>query len=131
MITGQERVNEADRALLDLICPRNAEAGEDEKEEGDVPDDDDKQGSDQVQFLAALLQYLYSGKCNSNTKFGRAVKSFIERAHALGICPAWNSASASSTHKPPYPVQSLLGPVAKELATEFKRHWIAGTNLLS
>ncbi|KAF9565978.1 hypothetical protein EC968_003977 [Mortierella alpina] len=131
-VVSQDTVSDSDRVLLDLICPRHADAGEgDKKECGETDDDDDKKGSDQVEFLLVLLQYLYSGKCSSTTEFGRAVKSFIERAHALGICPAWNSASAASTHKPPYSARTLLQPVAKELSREFKRHWVAGTDLLA
>ncbi|KAG9326309.1 hypothetical protein KVV02_004046 [Mortierella alpina] len=130
-VTGQDGVSEADRALLDFICPRHAEAGEEGPEGCAGADDDDNQALDQVEFLRVLLQHLYSGKCNCSTKFGRAVKSFIERAHALGICPAWNSASASSTHNLSYPAGPLLKPIAKELAREYKRHWIAGTDLLS
>lgn len=130
-VLRQDTVSDSDRALLDLICPRHAETRENDKEDCDETDDDDKKGSDHVEFLSVLLQYLYSGKCSSTTKFGRAVKSFIERAHALGICPTWNGASASSTHKPPYPARPLPQPVAKELSREFKRHWLAGTDLLA
>ncbi|KAK3822858.1 MAG: hypothetical protein J3Q66DRAFT_437301 [Benniella sp.] len=121
-------INESDRALLDLVCPRisvkKTEGGDTpENNEDDITLQPPKDG--QTGFLYTLLIYLYSGTCNFGSWSGGQVVRFINRAHEFGLCPAVNS-----RHRPaqmPYPGSSFLAPVATEIGREYHRHFINGT----
>jgi len=103
-------INESDRALLDLICPRISVK---KTEGGDTPENNDddlmlqapKDG--QTGFLNSLLIYLYSGTCGFGSGSGDLVR-FINRAHEFGLCAAVNSRNVPAPM--PYPGSSFLGP---------------------
>ncbi|KAF9562940.1 hypothetical protein EC968_005044, partial [Mortierella alpina] len=133
-ITAQKTVSEADRLLLDYICPRdgnlNGSDDGDDKEDDEADEESGKKG-EQIRFLKALLHHLYSGKAPSSaTKFGHAVNEFIRRTKELGLYKDLNVTSHDTGQESRYAADHLLDSVASELGREFTQHWVAGSRLL-
>ncbi|KAG0222810.1 hypothetical protein BGX31_008846, partial [Mortierella sp. GBA43] len=138
----QEEIQESDREILDLLCPRivsadldvaednevDDEDGEVDGEDGEVDEDLTKEdSSDQAQFIRSVLQYLWS----RNRPVGKLkdhVTRFICRLQELGLLEMRSTALVNVPTK--YPGSYLLKSTCSQLCAEFKRLYKHGSKEL-
>jgi len=131
-----------DKTILSYLCPNvsskvekasvkdSHEEGEDEDEEKEDQeqeigfDDPPKKESEDLQFYATLLQYLYSQKDISKGLSGQRVQKFVHRAINLGLLPVRNRGNILDP--PKYAPSILLRSVAHQLNREIKRMYRKG-----
>ncbi|KAF9344786.1 hypothetical protein BGX34_005327 [Mortierella sp. NVP85] len=128
-------VDDTDRKLLDLICPRITAKGLvkneslEEAEEEPIPQDDENITKDkQASFLSTLLQSIYTKDLPSPHKgMGNHVRDFIKKAK--DFLPAMHGAH-EIVIKPPYPASTILRSTATQLSVELKNHFRKGSKEL-
>ncbi|KAF9920167.1 hypothetical protein FBU30_010048, partial [Linnemannia zychae] len=122
---------EADRDLLDLVCPRitgkdKEDAGvEREQEERRNKDDPDSKEDDQQYFLRALAQYLYSSNpVRVKTKAAQRTVAFFRRAADLALLEPYDPKAIGK--KMEFPPSVLARNISTQMSVEIKRLYRQG-----
>jgi len=128
-------VDDIDRKLLDLICPRitakspaKSESLEEAEEEPTLHDDESIKKDKQASFLSTLLQSIYTKNIPSANKGqGNHVRDFIKKAK--DFLPVMHGAHEIAI-KGSYPASQILRSTATQLSVELKNHFRKGSKEL-
>ncbi|KAK3821217.1 MAG: hypothetical protein J3Q66DRAFT_148948 [Benniella sp.] len=128
-------VDDTDRKLLDLICPRitakspaKSESLEEAEEEPTPHDDESIKKDKQASFLSTLLQSIYTKNLPpANKGQGNHVRDFIKKAK--DFLPVMRGAHEIAI-KGSYPASQILRSTATQLSVELKNHFRKGSKEL-